>query len=127
MGRIAACLHRTPVITSRPFNAWTGASLLRCGNFRRGGSFKLRGAMNAMLAWTRRHGRVALVLTLRQSLLGFAYAAHRRGVMIWEHNPVTSRERYPTAGGWPAATNQKTDVSCGKLLPQLANVEIDYC
>jgi glycine/D-amino acid oxidase-like deaminating enzyme len=33
---------------------------------------------------------------------GMAEAAHRHGAMIWEHNPVTARERVP--GGWRLTT-----------------------
>ena len=50
-GRIVGRAHRTPVMTSRTFDAMTGAEVyFKCENFQRGGAFKFRGAMNAILA-----------------------------------------------------------------------------
>lgn len=49
--RISSITHRTPVLTSRTFDAQTGvAAHFKCENFQRGGAFKLRGAANAILA-----------------------------------------------------------------------------
>ena len=45
--RIWAIAHRTPVLTSRTFDAVAGASVFfKCENFQRGGAFKIRGASN---------------------------------------------------------------------------------
>ncbi len=45
--RIANIAHRTPVMTSRTFNALVGAEVFfKCENFQRGGAFKIRGATN---------------------------------------------------------------------------------
>ena len=45
--RIKCIAHRTPVFTSRTFDALTGASaFFKCENFQRGGAFKIRGAAN---------------------------------------------------------------------------------
>ncbi len=47
--RVAGRVHRTPVITSRSIDAELGASLFfKCENFQRTGSFKIRGATNAV-------------------------------------------------------------------------------
>jgi len=44
---IRAIAHRTPVFTSRSFDAIAGASVFfKCENFQRGGAFKIRGAAN---------------------------------------------------------------------------------
>ena len=44
---IAGIAHRTPVFTSRTFNAIAGASVyFKCENFQRVGAFKIRGAAN---------------------------------------------------------------------------------
>eukprot|EP01068_Selenidium_serpulae_P003093 Selendium_serpulae@DN2879_c0_g1_i2.p1 len=49
--RIKPHIHRTPVLTSRQLNAFTGAELFfKCENFQRTGSFKMRGATNAILS-----------------------------------------------------------------------------
>jgi threonine dehydratase len=48
--RIAPFAHRTPVLTSRTLDEWTGAALFfKCENFQRVGAFKFRGALNAVL------------------------------------------------------------------------------
>ncbi len=47
--RIAPLIHRTPVLTSATLNAHTGAAVhLKCENFQKTGSFKFRGACNAV-------------------------------------------------------------------------------
>lgn len=52
--RIRAIAHRTPVMTSRSFNAEAGlAAFFKCENFQRGGSFKIRGASNFIFSLTR--------------------------------------------------------------------------
>jgi threonine dehydratase len=49
--RISGQVHRTPVVTSRTLDALAGKRLfLKCENLQRGGAFKLRGALNALLA-----------------------------------------------------------------------------
>jgi len=49
--RIRAYIHRTPVFTSRAIDARVGATVVfKCENFQRGGSFKIRGALNAVLS-----------------------------------------------------------------------------
>jgi len=46
-GRISASVHRTPVLTSRSFDAASGlAAHFKCENLQRGGAFKIRGAVN---------------------------------------------------------------------------------
>ena len=47
--RLAGIAHRTPVLTSRTVNARTNARVFfKCENFQRTGSFKFRGAYNAL-------------------------------------------------------------------------------
>lgn len=47
--RLAGIAHQTPVITSRTVNDRTGAEVFfKCENFQRSGSFKFRGAYNAI-------------------------------------------------------------------------------
>ena len=48
--RIASHVHRTPVMTSRRLDAEVGSALfLKCENLQRAGSFKMRGASNAVM------------------------------------------------------------------------------
>ena len=49
--RIAPRIHRTPVLTSASLDAMTGARIFfKCENLQKTGSFKIRGASNAILA-----------------------------------------------------------------------------
>ena len=49
--RIRGRVHRTPVMSSRAFNAVVGREVFfKCENFQRGGAFKMRGATNKILA-----------------------------------------------------------------------------
>src|SRR6202140_4574251 len=51
--RITPRIHRTPVLTSASLNAMTGAQLFfKCENLQKTGSFKIRGASNAILSLT---------------------------------------------------------------------------
>src|ERR1700684_585332 len=44
-------VRRTPVFTSRTFDALSGVSaFFKCENFQRGGAFKIRGAANFILS-----------------------------------------------------------------------------
>src|ERR1700730_1515192 len=49
--RITPRIHRTPVLTSASLDAMTGARLFfKCENLQKTGSFKIRGASNAILS-----------------------------------------------------------------------------
>jgi threonine dehydratase len=51
--RIAPRIHRTPVLTSQSLDAIVGARIFfKCDNFQKTGSFKIRGASNAILSLT---------------------------------------------------------------------------
>jgi len=50
-GRIAGYVHRTPVLTSSTLDLMSGAELFfKCENFQKVGAFKMRGAVNAVMA-----------------------------------------------------------------------------
>jgi threonine dehydratase len=54
--RIRHIAHRTPIFTSRTFDALAGASVFfKCENFQRGGAFKIRGAANFVLSIPKDH------------------------------------------------------------------------
>jgi threonine dehydratase len=51
--RIAPHIHRTPILTSHSLDAMAGAQFFfKCDNFQKTGSFKIRGAANAILSLT---------------------------------------------------------------------------
>jgi threonine dehydratase len=54
--RTRGLVHRTPVFTSRTFDALAGARVFfKCENFQRGGAFKIRGASNFILSIPKDH------------------------------------------------------------------------
>jgi threonine dehydratase len=74
-GRIRPHIHRTPLLPSRSLSERAGVEIrLKCENLQRAGSFKIRGAMNALLQLTpeqRKHGVVA-----------FSSGNHAQGVAL---------------------------------------------
>jgi len=83
--RVAPRIHRTPVLTSASLDALVGARLFfKCENFQRTGSFKIRGATNAVFslsAGEAAHG----VVTPSSGNHGaaIACAAAWRGIPAW--------------------------------------------
>lgn len=80
--RIAAHVHRTPVMTCRAIDALAGAQLFfKCENFQKVGAFKARGAVNAVFA-LREQLAARGVVTHSSGNHGaaLAYAAARRGI-----------------------------------------------
>src|SRR4051794_25977185 len=75
--RIAPYIHRTPLLPSRSLSERAGVEVrLKCENLQRAGSFKIRGAMNALLqldAGQRQRGVVAF--SSGNHAQGVAYAA----------------------------------------------------
>ncbi len=74
-------IHRTPVMTSRQLDKMVGGALfLKCENFQKGGSYKIRGALHAMMhlsedarragVVTHSSGNFAQAVTLAGQLLG---------------------------------------------------------
>jgi len=60
--RIRARIHRTPVLTSRSLNALAGAQLFfKCENLQKTGSFKIRGATNAIFSLADEEARRGVV------------------------------------------------------------------
>jgi threonine dehydratase len=83
--RIAARIHRTPVLTSTSLNAMTGAQLFfKCENLQKTGSFKIRGASNAILSLTEQ-GVARGIVTQSSGNHGAAVAcaAAWRGIPAW--------------------------------------------
>ncbi|MBD0324407.1 MAG: pyridoxal-phosphate dependent enzyme, partial [Aldersonia sp.] len=80
--RIQPSIHRTPLLTSRSLSERIGVEVrLKCENLQRAGSFKVRGAMNALLQLNddqRRRGVVAF--SSGNHAQGVALAAHRLGI-----------------------------------------------
>ena len=83
--RIAARIHRTPVLTSTSLNAMTGAQLFfKCENLQKTGSFKIRGASNAILSLTEQEAARGIVTQSSGNHgAAVACAAAWRGIPAW--------------------------------------------
>ncbi len=75
-------IHRTTILTSRLLNKMTGCSLFfKCENFQKTGSFKIRGAMNAVLNLTIDQKKKGVVTHSSGNFAqALAYAASRAGI-----------------------------------------------
>jgi threonine dehydratase len=83
--RIAPRIHRTPVLRSRTIDALCGAQIFfKCENLQKTGSFKIRGATNAIFSLTDQEAARGIV-TLSSGNHGAAVAcaAAWRGVPAW--------------------------------------------
>lgn len=92
--RIRPHIHRTPVFTSEYFNSLSGAQLFfKCENLQKTGSFKARGAANAVFALSDEHAARG-VATHSSGNHGQAlcYAARRRGISATVVMPRTAPE-----------------------------------
>ena len=83
--RIAPRIHRTPVLTSTSLNALTGAQLFfKCENLQKTGSFKIRGASNAILSLTEQEAARGIVTQSSGNHgAAVACAAAWRGIPAW--------------------------------------------
>lgn len=103
--RIRAQIHRTPILTSESLNAMTGAHLFfKCENLQKTGSFKFRGATNAVFSLSDEEAKRGIV-TVSSGNHGAAIslAARRRGVPAWivmpRNAPRAKREAVEAYGG----------------------------
>ncbi len=83
--RIAPRIHRTPILTSISLNAMSGAQLFfKCENLQKTGSFKIRGASNAILSLTESEAARGIVTQSSGNHgAAVACAAAWRGVPAW--------------------------------------------
>jgi threonine dehydratase len=101
--RLGGRVHCTPVMTSRTFDALVGAEVrFKCENLQRGGSFKIRGALNAVLSLDDATAAGGIVAhSSGNHGAAVALAARERGVpahIVVPHNSartkVASAQRY---------------------------------
>src|SRR5437016_10110412 len=103
--RIAPRIHRTPVLTSASLNAIAGARLFfKCENLQKTGSFKIRGASNAILSLTEKEvPRGTVTQSSRNHAAAVACAAASRGVPAWivmpKNPPVVNTTAIEGCGG----------------------------
>src|SRR5436853_7900872 len=103
--RIAPRIHRTPVLTSASLNAIAGARLFfKCENLQKTGSFKIRGASNAILSLTEQEvARGMVTQSSGNHGAAVACAAAWRGVPAWivmpRNSPVVKTKAIGGYGG----------------------------
>jgi len=103
--RIAPYIHRTPVMTCASLDAMAGAQLFfKCENLQKTGSFKIRGATNAVFLLSDVEARRGVIApSSGNHAAALALAARRRGVPAWivmpSNTPVTKRRAVEAYGG----------------------------
>ncbi len=83
--RLAPHIHRTPVMTCRSLNALAGARLFfKCENLQKTGSFKIRGATNAIFSLSEEEAKRGVVThSSGNHAAALSYAARLRGIPAW--------------------------------------------
>ncbi len=83
--RIRPRIHRTPVLTSQSLNKMAGAELFfKCENLQKTGSFKIRGATNAVLSLSAEEAKRGVVThSSGNHAAAVACAAAWRGIQAW--------------------------------------------
>jgi threonine dehydratase len=94
--RIAPWIHRTPLLASRSLSERLGVEVrLKCENLQRAGSFKIRGAMNALLQLTdEERPRGVVAFSSGNHAQGVALAARLLGIpatIVMPENSVASK------------------------------------
>jgi threonine dehydratase len=92
--RIAPRIHRTPVMTSRALDEIAGSSLFfKCENLQKTGSFKIRGATNAVFSLTDDEAKNGIVApSSGNHAAAVAQAARWRGIPAYIVMPSNSSE-----------------------------------
>src|SRR2546422_8487948 len=103
--RIAPHIHRTPVLTSTSLDAMAGARLFfKCDNFQKTGSFKIRGATNAVFSLSEEEAARGVVThSSGNHAAALACAARWRGTRAWivmpSNAPVAKCQAVESYGG----------------------------
>lgn len=103
--RIAPYIHRTPVMTCTSLDALAGAKLFfKCENLQKTGSFKIRGATNAVFALSEEEAcRGVVAPSSGNHAAALARAAQARGIPAWivmpSNSPMIKRQAVEGYGG----------------------------
>src|ERR1700740_1317494 len=90
--RIVERIHRTPVLTSSSLNEVAGADVyFKCENLQKTGSFKIRGATNAVFSLSEEQAKNGVVApSSGNHAAALSLAAHWRGIPAWLTLPSNS-------------------------------------
>lgn len=123
--RIHSYVHRTPLVASHSISERVGAEVrLKCENLQRAGSFKIRGAMNALLQLSpteRRNGVVAF--SSGNHAQGVALAAKLLGMkatIVMPENSVLAKVEATKAYGAEVVTAGVTSATRDTVARELA-------
>jgi threo-3-hydroxy-L-aspartate ammonia-lyase len=123
--RIAPWIHRTPLLSSRSLSERIGVEVrLKCENLQRAGSFKIRGAMNALLQIPepdRPRGVVAF--SSGNHAQGVALAARLLGMpatIVMPENSVASKVEATKAYGAAVVTSGVTSATRDTVAREIA-------
>ena len=103
--RIRARIHRTPVLTSEQLDGMSGARLFfKCENLQKSGSFKIRGATNALFSMNEAEAvRGVATVSSGNHAAALSLAARWRGVPAWvvmpSNTPQVKRQAVEAYGG----------------------------
>jgi len=103
--RIRARIHRTPVMTSEQMDQMSGARLFfKCENLQKTGSFKIRGATNAVFSMSEQEAaRGVATVSSGNHAAALSLAARWRGVPAWvvmpSNTPQVKRQAVQAYGG----------------------------
>ena len=103
--RIAPHIHRTPMMTSASLDEKAGARLyFKCENLQKTGSFKIRGATNAIFSLSAEEAARGVVThSSGNHAAAVALAARRRGIWAWivmpSNAPEAKRKAVEAYGG----------------------------
>jgi threonine dehydratase len=105
--RIRPHIHRTPVFTSESLDQMTGAHLFfKCENLQKTGSFKFRGATNAVFSLSDQEAaRGVVTQSSGNHGAAISLAARRRGIPAWIVMPRTA----------PRAKRQAVEAYSGRV------------
>lgn len=131
--RIRPYIHRTPVFTSESLDQMTGSHLFfKCENLQKTGSFKFRGAANAVFSLTDEEAsRGVVTQSSGNHGAAIALAARTRGIPAWIVMPSTAprakRQAVESYGGSVTEcehTLASRDAACNALLAKTGAVLI---
>jgi threonine dehydratase len=103
--RIALRIHRTPVMTCRSLDRAANATLFfKCENLQKSGSFKIRGASNAIASLSEAELKRGVVThSSGNHAAALSLAAQQRGAMAWivmpSNSPMIKRKAVEAYGG----------------------------
>ena len=123
--RIAPHIHRTPLLASRSLSERFGVEVrLKCENLQRAGSFKIRGAMNALLQVPEQdRPRGVVAFSSGNHAQGVALAAKILGMpamIVMPENSVPSKVKATEAYGATVVTSGVTSATRDTVAREIA-------